>query len=413
MLKKLKDIGWEIYKEGKVEPSSAPPNGKKMKVFVRKKAVNENLINRIVSKNGVLGTIKRLVDKTKAEVEWQEGTTSVEELADLKILEQKKETVVAKGIARKEDAERLAREKKGVVAQDLDDPKKFMVVAKESSTKPKVKTILFGTVEELEKKLPDLQFVSNSQGVQSIKDYFGNLEELDEFDAFFIEAEEGEIVELYGIEGTVPYLDKMVWKIEITNPLVEQRSKKDLKKLSDRELLKEWEQYEEMIELGSFNAKDVIWREWIEQELVKRGYDVEELEKEFFAKRKVEEKRTRFLKITEAAYGVYDRKKMKFADVYFNSEDKVRSYIVNQLIPKAKDKKEEAKGRYKIVKIREQKETKGEEVYMSDETKITYDGEKFYLYKWNKKRKGWELDSELLPKEFCSMWKRWLNEKRK
>jgi len=54
-----------------------------------------------------------------------------------KILEQEKDTynTIAKGVIDKTEADRIARDKKGMTVQDEEDPKKFMVIVKESEVK--------------------------------------------------------------------------------------------------------------------------------------------------------------------------------------------------------------------------------------------------------------------------------------
>jgi len=56
-----------------------------------------------------------------------------EEIKEKKGIEEQK--FIARGIEKKEDAEKLAREKKGVVSQDPKDPKKFAVVVEEGKFK--------------------------------------------------------------------------------------------------------------------------------------------------------------------------------------------------------------------------------------------------------------------------------------
>lgn len=60
----------------------------------------------------------------------------------------------------------------------------------------------------------DLKFCNDSQDVDAIKDHIGSA--ADEFDAFFVRAEDGEYTEVWGIVGIVPSL----WKI--AHPLISQ-----------------------------------------------------------------------------------------------------------------------------------------------------------------------------------------------
>jgi len=80
--------------------------------------------------------------------------------------------------------------------------------------KPKVITICTYTVRDLDNR-DDLIFVSDSQDVQAIKEYFGNPPELEDFDSFFVKIEDGEYTEVYGVEGIVPLLEKDACKIEL------------------------------------------------------------------------------------------------------------------------------------------------------------------------------------------------------
>ena len=78
-----------------------------------------------------------------------------------------------------------------------------------------VKTIAeHGTVADLNKR-DDLQFVSDSQDVNSIKEYLG-IDDLDYINSLFVRVENGDYAEVYGIEGIVPYLYKTVWSIEVS-----------------------------------------------------------------------------------------------------------------------------------------------------------------------------------------------------
>ena len=61
----------------------------------------------------------------------------------------------------------------------------------------------------------DLQFVSDSQDVEAIKNYVGikPTDAINTYDSFFVKIQDGEYVELYGMVGIIPYLDKEVVKI--------------------------------------------------------------------------------------------------------------------------------------------------------------------------------------------------------
>ena len=51
---------------------------------------------------------------------------------------------------------------------------------------------------------------------------------------------------------------------------------KDLKEMSKKELIHEWNSINQIIEqVGCFGVKDLMWRGAIENELERRGYEVE------------------------------------------------------------------------------------------------------------------------------------------
>ena len=62
------------------------------------------------------------------------------------------------------------------------------------------------TVKDLENK--DLQFIEVDCDVDEIKKYIGRRAK--EFDSFFVRVEDGEYAEVYGMKGTVPYLNRAV-----------------------------------------------------------------------------------------------------------------------------------------------------------------------------------------------------------
>jgi hypothetical protein len=55
-----------------------------------------------------------------------------------------------------------------------------------------------------------LNFLSDSQDVQPIQTAYPLASD---YDAFFIAVNDGEVVELWGIVGTVPYLSKLAKRI--------------------------------------------------------------------------------------------------------------------------------------------------------------------------------------------------------
>lgn len=60
-------------------------------------------------------------------------------------------------------------------------------------------------------------FVSDSQDVQAIKDDLGGerlVSTAGDFSSFFVDIEDGEYKEVWGMNGIVPYLDKAVYRIK-------------------------------------------------------------------------------------------------------------------------------------------------------------------------------------------------------
>jgi hypothetical protein len=58
----------------------------------------------------------------------------------------------------------------------------------------------------------ELQFVSDSQDVNSVKE---NLLMAGDYDSFFVGICEGDYTEVYGMYGIVPYLEKDVYPLTI------------------------------------------------------------------------------------------------------------------------------------------------------------------------------------------------------
>jgi len=56
----------------------------------------------------------------------------------------------------------------------------------------------------------DLQFISDSQDVESVHDTVKNSQD---YNAFFVKIENGEYTEVWGMVGIIPYLSKMVSKL--------------------------------------------------------------------------------------------------------------------------------------------------------------------------------------------------------
>ena len=56
-----------------------------------------------------------------------------------------------------------------------------------------------------------LQFVSDSQDVQAIREYLGN--DAGNYDAFFVAIADGDYTEVWGMVGIVPYNSKLVSRL--------------------------------------------------------------------------------------------------------------------------------------------------------------------------------------------------------
>lgn len=59
----------------------------------------------------------------------------------------------------------------------------------------------------------DYQFVSDSQEVQFVREYAGIDDSYDHNDSYFVRQSDGEIVEVWGMSGTVPLLSKTVQRL--------------------------------------------------------------------------------------------------------------------------------------------------------------------------------------------------------
>ena len=58
----------------------------------------------------------------------------------------------------------------------------------------------------------ELQFVSDSQDVQPIKEYLGSIAE--GYDAFFVNVVDGDYSEVWGIVGIVPHKSKLTSRLK-------------------------------------------------------------------------------------------------------------------------------------------------------------------------------------------------------
>jgi hypothetical protein len=66
------------------------------------------------------------------------------------------------------------------------------------------------TIKDIQKR-QDLHFVDLSQEIDWIKDFIG--ENAKNYDTFFVKIEDGDFTEVYGIDGTIPYLDTFLYRI--------------------------------------------------------------------------------------------------------------------------------------------------------------------------------------------------------
>jgi len=80
--------------------------------------------------------------------------------------------------------------------------------------KPELVEICTQTVRDLQDR-EDLILVDTDYEVEEIKRYLGNFPELDEFGAFLVKVEDGEYKEIYGIPGSVAYLDKPACRLQV------------------------------------------------------------------------------------------------------------------------------------------------------------------------------------------------------
>lgn len=73
---------------------------------------------------------------------------------------------------------------------------------------------LAGTIKDLDKR-QDLQLITDSQDVEAIKEHFGNDQDLEDFEGFFIKIDNGDYDEVYGFEGIIPDLEKDIYKVKM------------------------------------------------------------------------------------------------------------------------------------------------------------------------------------------------------
>jgi len=58
---------------------------------------------------------------------------------------------------------------------------------------------------------PHLQLITDSQDVQAIQEHLG--QDAGEYDAFFVDVQDGDYVEVWGMCGIVPYMSKLVSRL--------------------------------------------------------------------------------------------------------------------------------------------------------------------------------------------------------
>jgi len=81
------------------------------------------------------------------------------------------------------------------------------------ATKSKVDAKPIGTIRDINDR-KDLILVDTSQDVEEIKKYLGSPPWFDDFGGCFVKVGEGDYEEIYCYEGSVPYLEKTLYKIE-------------------------------------------------------------------------------------------------------------------------------------------------------------------------------------------------------
>ena len=62
------------------------------------------------------------------------------------------------------------------------------------------------TIMKVSELSADLVIVDNDMEVQSVKDFLG--EDSYHYDTFFVSIRDGEYAKIYGVEGTIPLMDK-------------------------------------------------------------------------------------------------------------------------------------------------------------------------------------------------------------
>lgn len=78
----------------------------------------------------------------------------------------------------------------------------------------KIEVTYYGTIRDIEDR-EDLELANLSQDVIAIKSYLGNDKQLEDFNGFFVKISNGDYEEIYAYSGSVPDLNKGLFKIEM------------------------------------------------------------------------------------------------------------------------------------------------------------------------------------------------------
>jgi len=80
---------------------------------------------------------------------------------------------------------------------------------------PELIEICTYTVGDLESSRKDLVLVNTDYEVEEIKRILGNFPELDEYKAFLVRVDDGEIKEIYGIPSEIPYSNEPACRLRV------------------------------------------------------------------------------------------------------------------------------------------------------------------------------------------------------
>jgi len=70
----------------------------------------------------------------------------------------------------------------------------------------------YGIIDDLDSR-PELILVTDSYQVQLIKDHIGNPEWANDYHSFFVEVQDGEYINIFGLEYIIPYSSYPIYKI--------------------------------------------------------------------------------------------------------------------------------------------------------------------------------------------------------